>query len=73
MSGGLQQWVVYGHPRDYREGYVVRQWEVGPARVTPGQAQTAPTLEAARELVPAGLVRVPRAPDDDPAIVEVWT
>jgi hypothetical protein len=30
------------------------------------------TLEEARELVPPGLARIDRDPDDDPVIVESW-
>lgn len=35
-------------------------------------AQYAPDLASARALVPRWLHRLPRAPDDDPAILEVW-
>ena len=31
-----------------------------------------PTLEQVRLLIPPGLYRMPRQPDDDPAIYEVW-
>jgi hypothetical protein len=48
--------------------------------VTPGKAVPARllgcdlgTIEAARELVPAGLVNIGRRPEDDEKIVEVWT
>lgn len=35
-------------------------------------AQYAPSLETARALVPRGLARIPRNPEDDSVIVEVW-
>lgn len=68
----LKNWVIYERPTDHPVGFVVREFEVTAGEVKPLEAQTAPTLEAARELVPAGLYRIDRFPQDDPNIVEVW-
>jgi hypothetical protein len=74
----LAYFVIYRHPADYPEGYVVRRWtlEKRPPRLdpeeVPGQAWPVATLEAARALVPEGLARFTRAPNDDPAILETW-
>jgi hypothetical protein len=67
--------VIYDRPRDLPGGFAVRQWAVSPGVVAPVKLLGSDllSLEAARELVPAGLVNIGRAPDDDPKIVEVWT
>jgi hypothetical protein len=69
----LRQYTIYDHPRDYPDAFVVRAWEIGPGTMTPGQPRTAPTLEAARKLIPPGLYCLGRAADDDSTIVETWT
>ncbi len=67
------QWVVYDHPRDYPHHFVLRRWEVSSSGGRPTKdVFVALTLEAIRDMVPAGLVRLARFQDDDPAIVEVW-
>ena len=69
----LRQYTIYDHPRDYPDGFVVREWEIDASQMTSRRAWTAPTLETARELIPVGLFRIPRADNDDPVIVETWT
>lgn len=69
------QYVIYDHPRDYPDHFVVRRWRVLPNRLEPDDrfCILTNTLDLARESIPAGLVRIGRLPDDDPVIVEVWT
>jgi hypothetical protein len=67
----IKQYAIYERPTDYPEGYVVREWLVTSAGAQPGQSWRAATLEAARDLLPAGTERV-AAEDPDPAILEVW-
>lgn len=67
------QFVIYEYPADYPEHFVVRRWEITPGSALPGDGSLHDTLEEARTMVPPGLVCLPRAPDDDAAIVEVWT
>lgn len=65
----LRTWTIYKHPLDHPDKYVVRGWIDG----TPDRtAHVADTLDEARDLVPAGLTRFPRNPEDDPVIVETW-
>ncbi|MEY2117089.1 hypothetical protein [Rhodanobacter sp. FW106-PBR-R2A-1-13] len=65
----LFTWVVYDHPRDMPDVFVARQWRLtGPT----SRFFTAPTLDALREKLPAGLTCLPRSPDDDSVIVETW-
>lgn len=73
----LDHWVIYDHPADYPDHFVVRAWRIETGRdPLPGHtAHLADTLEEARELVPIqrlGLVRLERSPDDDATIVETW-
>lgn len=71
----LRMVVIYDRPRDLPTGFVVRVWTISRGMVVPGRLLGAdlPTLEAARALVPAGLVNIGREPGDDAKIVEVWT
>ena len=73
----LTLWTIYERPLDYPDGYVLRPWRVmagSRGETAAGDAQYAPTLEAARALLPAGLALtpLPRVENDDPCIVETW-
>lgn len=70
----LPMWTIYERPLDYPAGYVVRRWHVLPEGQMQADlaAQYAGTLEEARATIPPGLVRLGRAPADDPSILEVW-
>jgi hypothetical protein len=68
----MDVWTIYERPRDYPDSYVVRAWTTRGGEPTPGPARTAPTLDAARKLVPRGMHRLPPFPGDDPVIVETW-
>lgn len=67
-------WVIYTHPDYYPHGYVLRPQYAG----RNGQVLIsdewvgAPTVAAARQLLPPGLHKLPRDPRDDPSIHEVW-
>lgn len=65
-------WVIYEKgPR----AFVVRCWRMEDgALFAEGEphAGTIATLEDARALIPQGLLRVERAPIEDPTIVETW-
>lgn len=69
-------WVVYDHPADYPDRWVVRAHRIETDReVRLGRALLADTLEEARQLIPIerfGLVRMDPSPDDDPVIAETW-
>lgn len=75
MSDPLFMYVVYDHPKDYPENYVVRRGAVrdnGILFVDAIPTAVAQTLPEARDAIPFGLVRVDRDPDDDPVVVETW-
>lgn len=70
----LSMWTVYDHPKDYPNSYVARRSEV----TAEGQTHTSDLmvsgdLDAIRDaLDQRGLYRIPRQPNDDACIVEVW-
>lgn len=74
--GYLDHYVIYKHPADYPDHYVVRAWRIETGREPlAGFVKLADTLEEARQLVPIerlGLVRIERSPEDDPVIQETW-
>lgn len=77
----MHQFCIYENPADAKPGYpfIVRRWEIGAVRrpgfcsVVPREALSASTLDAARALIPEGLVQTGPGPEDDPCVKEVWT
>lgn len=76
MTAAMEQWVIYDHPSDFPEHYVVRCWVVSARGAGhTGEAWLRDSLDGAREVIAGncpGGYRLPRQPDDDPVIVEVW-
>lgn len=68
----MEQWVIYDHPRDHPEHFVVRRWLIFPGFLEPAEHYLANDLRAARKRIPKGMVCLGRQPRDDPRIVEVW-
>jgi len=70
----LDMWVIYEHPLDHPDKYVVRKWTViaNAAPLSSMDKTLHDTLEEAREAVPPGLYNLRRFAEDDPAIKEVW-
>jgi hypothetical protein len=67
----LDMWVIYERPRDFPQGFAVRRWDA--LTNTPdAMVRYVDTLEAARALVPYGLVMLEPHPTDDPCIRETW-
>jgi hypothetical protein len=69
-SGQLEVWTVYANPRDCPGKIVIRKsLSSGPTN----EAYVFDDLDAARAvLLRSGLTCLPRFPEDDPVIVEVW-
>lgn len=64
---------IHDRPHDAPAGFAVRHWTVAAGAVLPGKLiHSLPTLDAARDLIPRGLVNIGRMPEDDAKIVEVW-
>jgi hypothetical protein len=75
MDEGLSVFVVYERPTDYPADFVVRRQVVtsrGKIEPDPEPWAVVGSLEAARGLIPDGLHRVARHPEDFTSIVEVW-
>lgn len=69
----LTQWVIYKHPRDYPDQYVMRLWKIRAGHFWPtNDMALADTLGEIRKNLPPGLFRIERFAEDDPCIVEVW-
>lgn len=72
MGDDLVMWTIYDHPTDHPDHFVVRSWALRADRASPREALLAPTLTAARALVPGGLYCLPRDPLDDAKVIETW-
>lgn len=68
----LEIWTVYDSPTDFPGLFVARKWLIKQEPVATEEAFTGPTLQSVRDQIPAGLHRIPRAPEDDLNIVESW-
>jgi hypothetical protein len=71
----LDMWVIYEHPKDHPEHYVLRRWRLyrGQPDATPDpEFLLCPTLELARAAVPPGTFNLGRSLEQDPVIKEVW-
>lgn len=80
MTNAPIQFVIYDHPSDFPENFVVRRWLISGGedgiRIVHDETWICSTLAEAREIVatefPGGYC-LGRQADDDPVIVEVWT
>jgi hypothetical protein len=71
--GLLPMWVIYCHPKDFPDGYVLRPHFAAKGMTTVAETGLgADTAAQLREVLPAGVVCIGREADDDPAILEVW-
>ena len=69
----MEIWSVYDHPVDHPDGCAVRKLLVEDDGLLPAEWQLFQNLHDARAaLARRGLIRVPRAAEDDPALVETW-
>lgn len=68
----LEGWTIFFNPADAPGRYVVRRWETRGGEVIPCEAFHGPSLEVVRLAIPQDRYRIPRLPDDEPAVVEVW-
>ena len=70
----LDMWVVYEHPADFPDKYVVRRWTImsNAPPLASADRSLHDTLDEAREAMPRGLYNLKRLVGDDPAIKEVW-
>lgn len=66
--------VIYENPSDYPGKFVARrQWAGrGGVLLEPGPLIVGDSLTEVRGVIPDGMVRLPRDPNDEPQIVECW-
>jgi hypothetical protein len=72
---GLDVWVIFDHPRDYPDAFVLRRQTVFPdgTIVNDPVCVTATSIERVRARLPRGVVQVQwPGQDPDPVIVEAW-
>lgn len=70
----LHLWTIYEGARDFPGTLVARMHHCVAGQTWPDakEVRVAPTLAALRRALPPGLTMMPRQPDDEPQIVEVW-
>lgn len=68
----LNMWIVHERPLDYPTSFVARRWLIDKVEIPTLDIRVAPTLEEVRALLPQGLYCMPRDPNDESHIVEVW-
>ena len=74
-ASDLSMFVIYAHPRDFPDDFVIREHIVtrdGRQLAAAKLHGRGMTLEYVRTLLPHGLKNIGRMHDDDPVIVEVW-
>jgi hypothetical protein len=71
-SATIIHWVVYEHPTDHPDGYVVRQWHLGAGEAQPGDATRHATLAEAHGALPEGVTQISGPDAQDPTIIETW-
>lgn len=71
----LAMWTIHESPDDYPDQFVVRRSRAhsgGGLAADPEPVAVVKTLEEARAAVPPFLYRLPRLPEDEISVVEVW-
>lgn len=68
------QWVIYDHPRDHPTMFVARKWwiDAGGPKPTTDMMLSENVKDLRNAMIHMGLTCLHRAPNDDPAILEVW-
>ena len=67
-------YVIYDHPADRPDAFVVVEWFALPSGelVRGTRIMLAATIEDARDFIPAHCINFGRTLHDDPTIVEAW-
>lgn len=69
----MELWSVYDRPKDHPRHCAVRKVLVEDDGLQPDDVQLfGSVIEARSALARRGLIRVPRAEQDEPALIETW-
>jgi hypothetical protein len=70
----MTHWVIYKHPKDHPDRYVLRATYITDAHniMVDPMAWVHKDVEVLRRILPPGLVKIDRHPNDDPVILETW-
>jgi hypothetical protein len=71
LEDQVEVFVIYDHPSDFPDSFVVRRW-VGGVPDTDLFCASHQLDVIRRELLARGLYPIPRNIEDDPVIVETW-
>lgn len=69
MTEKLELWTIYRYPKDYPDKFVARKFILDKPTE---ERLIGDTLEEVRSLLPKGLIRFDRSPNDILSIVETW-
>jgi hypothetical protein len=75
LQPSVALWVIYDHPTDFPDHFVVRKWNRMGGSTTLAEGLNcwqACSLEEARRFIPPEAINIGRLKQDDPVIVEVW-
>jgi hypothetical protein len=73
LQSMLPMWVVYSqNTLDYPGIFVARMHLTLPEAKPTEFVMTHPSLNALRSILPPGMVKLDRSPEDDATIIEVW-
>ena len=73
-EGALVFWVIWDHPDDYPQGYLLRAqvYVAGKGQLVSNVAWHADDPEKLRAILPPGCVPFARADEDPPHLLETW-
>lgn len=72
-ADNLVVWTIYAPAPEHPDMFAVLTWMGAfDGSLIRGDLQLAPTIEDARAMIPAGLIRMDPADSDHPAILETW-
>lgn len=77
MTGHLDIWTIYDHPKDFPDAFIARRFEVrstteGGPQATADVIVSGNLKDIRREMRNRGLVCLTRQDEDDSAIIETW-
>jgi hypothetical protein len=72
LENTLSIWTIRYNPSDFPGKFTARRHWILPTSIATQEVFIGETLEEIRKMLPKGLYRIPRSPEDDPVIIESW-